>query len=801
MTGARPTAVVTFVVAFGLVIPAARGQTDAEALRFHRDVRPILSDKCFACHGPDEAERQADLRLDQEADAQRDRGGYAAIVPGDPESSELLKRIIAEDESLRMPPADSGKQLTEREIATLRQWIVEGASYARHWAYVPPVRPPLPAPRLAGWEANPIDRFIAAGLAREGLAPAPPADPVTLVRRIYFDLTGVPPTPEDYAAFASDTSPDAYERLVDRLLASPQFGERMASYWLDLVRYANTVGYHGDQEHAIAPYRDYVISAFNQNMPFDRFTREQLAGDLLENPTLDQLIATGYNRVHQTSHEGGVQVKEYLAKYSADRVRNFGSVWLGSTLACAECHNHKFDPFTQRDFYSVAAFFADIDDFRTFQATDTTPTKREPEIIVPLDEHRARWEELRKEIAELSRVAAAADASAAEVTATTGPQTARLESLRAELQAIEATGRRTMIVETIEPRPIRVLERGDWMDETSPIVEPSTPAFLPPLSVTGRRPTRLDLANWLVSRDNPLTARVLANRLWFLMFGGGLSNSLEDFGNQGEPPVYPELLDWLAVELQTSGWDMKRLLRTIVLSQTYRQSSITTPELQQRDPANRLFARQTQYRLPAEMIRDNMLASSGLMSWEFGGVGARPYQPEGYYQFLNFPKRTYSAHTDRQQYRRAVYMHWQRQFLHPMLKAFDAPTREECTVRRPISNTPLAALTLLNDPSFVEGARALAARAVAARAGDARQQIEWMWQRVLTRPAEPAELEALSELYAADYATFAENPASADQLLAIGLAPVPDGVDRVQLAALTSVARAVYNLNETITRR
>lgn len=801
MTGARPTAVVTFVVAFGLVIPAARGQTDAEALRFHRDVRPILSDKCFACHGPDEAERQADLRLDQEADAQRDRGGYAAIVPGDPESSELLKRIIAEDESLRMPPADSGKQLTEREIATLRQWIVEGASYARHWAYVPPVRPPLPAPRLAGWEANPIDRFIAAGLAREGLAPAPPADPVTLVRRIYFDLTGVPPTPEDYAAFASDTSPDAYERLVDRLLASPQFGERMASYWLDLVRYANTVGYHGDQEHAIAPYRDYVISAFNQNMPFDRFTREQLAGDLLENPTLDQLIATGYNRVHQTSHEGGVQVKEYLAKYSADRVRNFGSVWLGSTLACAECHNHKFDPFTQRDFYSVAAFFADIDDFRTFQATDTTPTKREPEIIVPLDEHRARWEELRKEIAELSRVAAAADASAAEVTATTGPQTARLESLRAELQAIEATGRRTMIVETIEPRPIRVLERGDWMDETSPIVEPSTPAFLPPLSVTGRRPTRLDLANWLVSRDNPLTARVLANRLWFLMFGGGLSNSLEDFGNQGEPPVYPELLDWLAVELQTSGWDMKRLLRTIVLSQTYRQSSITTPELQQRDPANRLFARQTQYRLPAEMIRDNMLASSGLMSWEFGGVGARPYQPEGYYQFLNFPKRTYSAHTDRQQYRRAVYIHWQRQFLHPMLKAFDAPTREECTVRRPISNTPLAALTLLNDPSFVEGARALAARAVAARAGDARQQIEWMWQRVLTRPAEPAELEALSELYAADYATFAENPASADQLLAIGLAPVPDGIDRIQLAALTSVARAVYNLNETITRR
>lgn len=801
MTGARPTAVVTFVVAFGLVIPAARGQTDAEALRFHRDVRPILSDKCFACHGPDEAERQADLRLDQEADAQRDRGGYAAIVPGDPESSELLKRIIAEDESLRMPPADSGKQLTEREIATLRQWIVEGASYARHWAYVPPVRPPLPAPRLAGWEANPIDRFIAAGLAREGLAPAPPADPVTLVRRIYFDLTGVPPTPEDYAAFASDTSPDAYERLVDRLLASPQFGERMASYWLDLVRYANTVGYHGDQEHAIAPYRDYVISAFNQNMPFDRFTREQLAGDLLENPTLDQLIATGYNRVHQTSHEGGVQVKEYLAKYSADRVRNFGSVWLGSTLACAECHNHKFDPFTQRDFYSVAAFFADIDDFRTFQATDTTPTKREPEIIVPLDEHRARWEELRKEIAELSRVAAAADASAAEVTATTGPQTARLESLRAELQAIEATGRRTMIVETIEPRPIRVLERGDWMDETSPIVEPSTPAFLPPLSVTGRRPTRLDLANWLVSRDNPLTARVLANRLWFLMFGGGLSNSLEDFGNQGEPPVYPELLDWLAVELQTSGWDMKRLLRTIVLSQTYRQSSITTPELQQRDPANRLFARQTQYRLPAEMIRDNMLASSGLMSWEFGGVGARPYQPEGYYQFLNFPKRTYSAHTDRQQYRRAVYIHWQRQFLHPMLKAFDAPTREECTVRRPISNTPLAALTLLNDPSFVEGARALAARAVAARAGDARQQIEWMWQRVLTRPAEPAELEALSELYAADYDTFAENPASADQLLAIGLAPVPDGIDRIQLAALTSVARAVYNLNETITRR
>ena len=521
-------------------------------------------------------------------------------------------------------------------------------------------------------------------------------------------------------------------------------------YWLDLVRYADTVGYHGDQEHPISPYRDWVIRAFNENMPFDRFTLEQLAGDLLPDATVDQKIASGYNRLLQTSHEGGVQQKEYQKKYDADRVRNFSAVWLGATLGCAECHDHKYDPYTQRDFYSLAAFFADVDDRRTFKGTDTSPTKREPELEV--------------------------------------------------VSPLDGSTRRTMITEAIEPRTIRILSRGDWMDESGAIVGPAIPTFLKSLEATDRRLSRLDLARWLVSPRHPLTARVFVNRLWYLFFGVGLSTSLDDFGAQGEPPVHPELLDWLAVEFAESGWDVKHIVRLMVTSNTYRQSSQTTAELRRRDPQNRLFARQWTYRLPAEVVRDNALAASGLLVCRLGGAGAHPYQPAGYYKHLNFLKRDYKPDTGENQYRRGVYTHWQRQYLHPMLKAFDAPSREECMAARPVSNTPLAALALLNDPTFVEAARVLAARMLHEAGPAPADRIRWAYRIVLSRPPDDAEVAALVQLLDLNRKIYRNDPESAPRILATGQAGSGRDLDPAELAAWTHTARAILNLHEAISR-
>jgi hypothetical protein len=690
------------------------------------------------------------LRLDLEGAAKGKRDGEPVIIPGKPDDSELIRRTTSEDETERMPPPGAGKPLTRDEANLLRRWITEGAEYQPLWSFLPPRRPRMPSVRDARWPQNPIDQFVLARLEAEDLIPSPAADNVTLIRRLSLDLLGLAPAPGQVDAFVTDSEPLAYERLVDRLLASPHFGERMAMYWLDLVRYADTVGYHGDQEHPISPYRDWVIKAFNDNVPFDRFTVEQLAGDLLPDATVDQRIASGYNRLLQTSHEGGVQQKEYQKKYDADRVRNLSAVWLGATLGCAECHDHKYDPYTQRDFYSLVAFFADVDDRRTFKGTDTSPTKREPELDVP------------------------------------GP--------------LDGAIRRTMITEAVEPRTIRILARGDWMDESGETVGPAVPRFLKVLDTLDRRPDRLDLARWLVSRDHPLVARVFVNRLWYLFFGVGLSNSLDDFGAQGEPPSHPELLDWLAIEFAQSGWDVKHIIRLIVTSNSYQQSSQVTDELRRRDPQNRLFARQSSYRLPAEFIRDNALAASGLLVLQLGGAGAHPYQPAGYYKHLNFPKREYKPDTGDNQYRRGVYTHWQRQYLHPMLKAFDAPSREECTAARPVSNTPLAALALLNDPTFVEAARVLAARILHEAGPTTAARIRWAYRVVLSRFPDDAEVAALVELHAVNREAYRGDPESARKVLAAGQAESPADVDPTELATWTQVARAIFNLHEGTSR-
>jgi len=803
MSGVRcPIATTRFfnlpTLSLALTALSVTGHAAEPRIDFAREIRPILSDKCFFCHGPDPAHREAELRLDTRDGLFADRGGYAPVVPGKPGESELIARITSDDESAKMPPPESHKELDPAQIELLTRWVEQGAEWKAHWAYEPLVRSMLPDIADPARSDGPVDRFLLSRLEREGLHPSPEADRVTLLRRLTFDLLGLPPTPEEVDAFLGDRSSDAYDRLVDRLLASPHFGERMAVHWLDLVRYADTVGYHGDQEHQIAPYRDYVVKSFNENLPFDRFTREQLAGDLLPDPTIRQRIATGYNRVLQTTHEGGAQDKEYLAKYSADRVRNASSVWLGATLGCAECHDHKYDPFTQEDFYRFAAFFADVTETGTFRDAkgplDASPTQRPPEIRVWNLPQYGRLQAIDHRSHELSALRSTSEPG--DTLAAVESELARFAEKRS---AIEKQFPLCMVTIAKEPRPIRVLPRGDWMDESRDPVDPAVPAFLPGVT-KDERLTRLDLANWLASDDNPLTARVFVNRVWKLFFGKGLSGNLDDLGAQGEPPVHPELLDWLAVEFRDSGWDVKHLIRLIVTSRAYRQSSLESPELRRRDPQNRLVARQSRFRLPAEFVRDNALAVSGLLVPHLGGPSARPYQPAGYYKFLNFPTREYRPDEDWNQYRRGVYTHWQRQFVQPMLRAFDAPSREECTAERPISNTPLAALALLNDPTFVEAARVLAARTLAEGGTATDDRLRWAWRQVVSHEPSSEELTLLRSLLEQDRAEYAVDPAAADALLSIGLAPLPEGVDHVELAAWTGACRALLNLNEAATR-
>jgi hypothetical protein len=766
-----------------LLLSAAAGAAEVD---FNRDVRPILSDKCFACHGPDEKHRKAKLRLDVE-DVAKDRG---AVVPGKPADSTLVERITSDNDDERMPPARTGKKLTAAEVETLRKWVAEGAKYAPHWAFVAPQKNAVPGTKHE--TTNWIDNFVRARLEREKLEPSPEADRRTLARRLYFDQTGLPPTPKEVEAFVADRDSKAYEKLVDRLLASEHYGERMAMYWLDLVRYADTVGYHGDQDHHASPYRDYVIDAFNSNLPFDRFTREQLAGDLLPNPSTDQTIATCYNRLLQTSHEGGVQPKEYLAIYAADRVRNLSAVWMGATVGCAQCHDHKFDPYTARDFYSLAAFFADIDEEKHLRGggADTVPTKRAPEIPVHTRRERERLTALEATIAELEKLPAGEE------------REKKLAGAVKERNALKKAQRLVMVTQALPtPRTVRVLPRGNWLDESGPVVQPAIPSFLGQLNGKGRA-TRLDLANWLTDAKTGaggLIARVFVNRLWYLYFGAGLSRSLEDFGGQGEPPTHPELLDNLAVEFVESGWDVKHVVKLIVTSRTYRQSSLESPALKERDPENRLLARQGRWRLPAESIRDNALFVSGLLTLDVGGPSAKPYQPAGFYRHLNFPKREYVADADAKQWRRGVYVHWQRQYLHPMLKAFDASTREECAAQRARSNTPLAALVLLNDPTFVEAARVFAQRTVSEAKTDA-ERIAFAFRQVTSRGPDDFEAKALRKVLESNRAVYAGDAEAATELLKIGLAPRPKDGDAAELAAWTSVCRALLNLSETITR-
>lgn len=780
-------AVLSAVVCFGVLGCDSSSNDIPEVVQFNRHIRPILSDRCFVCHGPDPGTREADLRLDVREAATAHREGYdrPAIVPGNPSASELVRRVFESDLDDRMPPPETRAPLTDREKRLLERWIQQGAEWEPHWLYIPPRRqaPPQVASR---WARNPVDRFIAARLEEEEIEPSAQADPATLVRRIHFDLLGLPPRPETIRAFASEPTNEAYEQLVDSLLASPHFGERMAMLWLDLVRYADTDGYHSDLHRNVSPYRGYVIRAFNTNKPFDLFTREQLAGDLLPHTTTSQRIAAGFNRIGQATKEGGSQPKEYLAKYASDRVRTVATTWMGSTMGCAECHDHKFDPFTQADFYRMSAFFGDVLEKGVYLNRNILA----PEMPLPDAEEQVGLAALEARVDELRRRGAARPA---------------VEAVLTERDELLAKVPHMLETVSVEPRVMRLLRRGNWRDNGGPIVEPDVPEFLPPLDVVGRRPTRLDLADWLVSPENPMTARVFVNHLWAKFFGTGLSKVLDDLGSQGEWPTHPDLLDWLAIEFMDSGWDVKHMVRLLVTSSTYRQSSAPRDELRAVDPENRLLARQSRLRLDAEVIRDNALSVSGLLDASIGGESVKPYQPEGYWSDIRTfgtdgPASAWEASSGSDQYRRGLYTYWKRSFLHPSLMAFDAPDRQECTARRARSNTPVQALVLLNDPTYVEAARVFAERILTSGGGVDEQRLSWAFRQALSREPSESELKELSDLQREERSWYTERPDEARRLLGVGQAPVSINADPVELASWTAVARALFNTHEFITR-
>ena len=1035
----------------------------AEPLDYNRDIRPILSEKCFKCHGPDAAAREGKLRLDVRADALAERrSGSIPIVPGKPDLSEVVQRIESRFADERMPPADSHVTLAAAEIATLRRWIAEGAEYRPHWSFSIPAQTALPGIQNPKFKIeNPIDRFIFARLEKENLTLSPEADKPTLLRRVALDLTGLPPSPAALDEFLADGRPDAYERAVDRLLASPRYGERMATDWLDAARYADSNGFFRDNTRQIWPWRDWVIGAFNRNVPFDQFTVEQLAGDLLPDATAEQKIATGFNRNHMVTGETGIIDEEYRVEYVADRLETTASVWLGLTVGCARCHDHKFDPISQRDYYQLFAFFNSGVEKGLVSPDDpppvmdvTTPAQRAElealrekrtaaerafaQLTEPLKPAIAEWargagEELTVPRAQLvahvdfetgsvprapadprlprasekggvyyeaglvgqaarfdgmqhfelppeipldadkpwtiglwvkpsaslvgviSKIEPAGDrrgfeliwakgqlqinlvdrwvVSAIEVVtkdpikgadwhqlivsydgsgqaaglrvfadgleigvsvvrdSLRGPITNRepvrigrrdsglgfygqldevrllaavvtpaiarewfwserlrgilalasekrdarqaklvldcyverhgdpatraasplAESARSADEAFRARLPKTLVMQEVAVPPVtRVLKRGQY-DAPGEVVTADVPAFLPPLGAAAPR-NRLGLARWLTAPGHPLTARVEVNRRWLQCFGEGLVATLSDFGSQGEMPSHPELLDWLAVRFVESGWDVKRLLRLIVTSATYRQSSVATPALLQRDPENRLLARGPRFRLPAEMIRDQALAVSGLLVEKIGGPPVKPYQPPGLWEAVSYNgELSYQPDRDEGRWRRTVYSFWKRTAPPPGVQLLDGPTRETCVVRRPRTNTPLQALLLLNDETYVEAARALAA-SVLTRPGELRSGMDpvsardggraaEIFRRATARLPDAKESTALAGLFVRQRARFAADPAAARKLVDVGASSVGHELAAVELAAWTVVAQTVLNLDEVVTRR
>jgi hypothetical protein len=807
MTRRRCGTAVVVALWLGAGVPAAA----VEAPSFTRDIKGILSNRCIRCHGPDAEDRHGGgedgLRLDLFAGATADLGGRAAIVPGDAAASEVLRRVTSTDPDVVMPPPAAGERLAAHEVDLLERWIAAGATYEPHWAYVAPRRPPAPAVRDTAWPRTDIDRFVLARLEAEGLVPQPEADRAVLARRLALDLTGLPPTPAEVDAFVADTSAAAVESFVDRLLAHDGYGEHMARQWLDLARYADSAGYADDPPRTIWGWRDWVIRACDANMPFDEFTVKQIAGDLVPEATLDDRIATAFHRNTLTNSEGGTIDEEFRTVAIVDRVNTTMSTWMGTTIACAQCHDHKYDPLSQREFFGLYAILNNTADA---DRRDEAPVVQVP--WPPVDGPRTALE---AQIAEIEAAVPQLKAAAPKDQPQPPNEPPELRPLREHLAGLrrQLAGVTPVTVPVLEElagdkrRVTKLQHRGNWQD-LGPEVAEAVPAVFPQPEIgPDGRLDRLALARWLVDPRNPLTARVVVNRLWERLFGIGLVATSEEFGSQGDLPSHPELLDWLACELVDGGWDLRAIQRLIVTSATYRQSSTCPPDLVARDPDNRLLACGPRVRLPAEVIRDQALAAAGLLSRKKGGPSVRPPQPSLGLSAAFGGGIDWQTSTGEDRYRRAIYTTWRRSNPYPSMATFDAPNREVCTIRRPRTNTPLQALVTLNDPAYVEAAQGLARRmvreaegaAAAGRGADGDRQVARRGFRlVLAREPAAAELDRLVRLRDEVRTQMQADEAAATKLATDPLGPVPPdlGIDVVDLAAWTVVANVILNLDE-----
>ena len=750
----------------------------AAEVDFNRDIRPILSENCFQCHGPDAAKRKAGLRLDTREGATQLNDGTAAIDPANLAKSELLARITTTDPDTQMPPPESNSKLTPEQVQLLQRWVAEGAKYDQHWAFKPPVRHSLPT--LTGaqrsWAQNAVDHFVAAKQAEAGLSPSPEAGRATLLRRVSLDLTGLPPTPEQLEAYLADAAPGAYERAIDRLLQSPYYGERWGRHWLDAARYADSDGYSHDAARSIWPYRDWVIEAFNRDLPFNRFVVEQLAGDMLPDATLAQRVATGFHRNTQINTEGGVDREQFRIDSIYDRIATTGEVMFGLTFGCAQCHDHKYDPISHVEYYRLFAFFNNAD---------------EPRIEAPTREVQFQRARLDEKIRQLE----ASLSGLAKEDAKRKP----IEDSLAKLKKSRPKAATTMVMaRRKEPRTTRRFIQGDFTRPAEE-VQAGTPTVLHRLAK--RADDRLGFAHWVADRSNPLLARVAVNRMWQHLFGQGIVQTDNDFGSQGIPPTHPQLLDWLAVEFMENGWSQKELHRLLVTSATYRQSSQRRSDIDRVDPANQWLARQTRFRLDAELVRDVALAASGLLSAKMGGPGVFPPQPEGCMD-LGQHRKSWKASSGEDRYRRAAYTYRWRNTPHPALKVFDAPDGLAACTRRIRSNTPLQALTLMNDPAFIELAMGLARRLMT-EVESPEARIRLGFQLCLNRDPDTEELRLLTDLVAELTREYAAQASSAKAVVAhaqaLGQATRPVGGDAV-FSAWTMAARVLLNLDETITR-
>lgn len=736
------------------------------AIDFNYQVRPILSDKCFKCHGPDANKREAGLRLDMKdaayAELPEDSGKYA-IVPGSLESSQLYHRIMTTDSSEMMPPPESNLALTEEEKVILTRWIEQGAAYKPHWAFIPPESPEVPTLPGNTWAVNEIDQFVLSKMQKAGLKPNDQADKERLLKRVYYDLTGLPPDVATQDAFLANNAPDAYEKIVDQLLANPHYGEKMAMHWLDVARYADSHGYQDDGPRTMWPWRDWVIHAFNENYPYDQFVSWQLAGDLMPGRTKEMILATGFNRNHKITQEGGVIDEEYRVEYVTDRTNTFGKAFLALTYECAHCHDHKYDPISMESYYGTFAFFNQVPEKGLYGDISANSLADPPYMTIT-----------------------AADR----------------DSLLSFINEQDAADVRVMIMKDSSViRPTYILERGVYSAHGRE-VGVSTPKAILPFDTIAYPKNRLGLAEWLFNDENPLTARVFVNRIWSQYFGRGLVKTSGDFGMQGELPTHPELLDWLAVDFRTHGWDIKRLVKQIVMSATYRQSAQISKEALATDPENIYLSHAPRIRYAAEFVRDMVLSSGGLLNDMIGGPSVKTYQPDGIWEAATSgrgPLATYVQDHDEMLYRRGMYQFIKRTVPPPVMLTFDASNRDQCEVQRIKTNTPLQALVMLNDPHVIEASRVMAERYVH-NEQTPEASLKDAFQRIVCRKAREQELEVLLEIYQEQQEHYQQNPADAKVFLDSGEYPHLENIDPVRSAALMEAIQTIYNMEESITK-